>query len=375
VSRWAALQRSAAVAMALRGPRRGLGPGYCRRGPAYRSPLSGRHLLLAVVAQALLWLPDWRQALPGQTGGHHEGAAWIGGAIAARPQHALRPRTVNAAGNTLTEAPAEDVAKFMMPAKRLPGIGVLAVMRAVSMGAWLFACGFVFLPSIVLLWPFVRRRDPERRSLIDVCIRIWSRFVVWPFFKVRIEGLENLPPSDQACVYVANHQSFMDILSALHLSRSFKFISKASIFKIPMVGWAMRAADHVGLKRDDRRSQVEVFRKSVRKLQAGASLFIFPEGTRSKDGVMLDFKAKGAFSMARRGKAPLVPITILGTGRIMPGGKEYFCYPSRPGVRIVIHKPVSAKEVQEADDKELIEHVRKVVASGLPEAYRGAPSK
>jgi len=369
--------------MATGAPSPRLGPAYLRRGsaqcsnrsrrgPAHSSLSSRWSLLLLIIAQVVLWLPAPRRGTPECFQYHYKGKSGLGGSLVAHTRRALLPRPAGVAGHALAEAPAEDLTKFMIPPKRAPGMGVFAVMRAVSLFVWLMTLGLVFLPLIGLVFPFVKRRDPERRRMIDLFVRLWTRVLIWPFFKVQIDGMEKLPPSDQAVVYVANHQSFMDILSALHLPRSFKFISKASIFKIPLVGLAMKAADHVGLEREDRRSQVEVFRKSVRKLAAGASLFIYPEGTRSKDGVMLEFK-KGAFSMAKRGKATVVPMTILGTGRIMPGGKEYFCYPSRPGTRIVIHDPISAEKVQEMSDADLMEQVRTVIESGLPEACRGPP--
>lgn len=265
-----------------------------------------------------------------------------------------------------------DLKNFMIPPKRFPGASVVAFVRAFFLGLWLYILGCIFVPVIALVLPFAKRREPERRSLVDFWIRSWARWTCFPFFKVEIIGKENLLPPDQPCIYVANHQSFMDILSSLHLPRSFKFISKASIFKLPSVGWAMKAADHVALDREDRKSQVEVFRKSVKKLGAGTSLFIFPEGTRSKDGKMLEFKAKGPFGMARRAKVPLVPITILGTGRMMPGGKEYQLFYSGSGVRVIIHPQITAAQVEELQDDDLVERARVAVESGLPEAYRRA---
>jgi len=307
---------------------------------------------------------------------------WCGRSLAwvsAADSHRLRvrvhqPRT-GARATALAEptAGSDEVLRYMPPAKRLPGIGALAVMRAVSLLVWLYATGCVFFPMAAISWVYDRLRDPVRRRLVDFVIRTWARAVALPFFKVKVEGVENLPPPGDNCVFVANHASFMDILSVLHVPRSLKYISKASIFKIPIIGWTMKAADHIGLERMDRRSQVEVFRKSVKKLQDGSSLFIFPEGTRSKDSKMLDFKAKGAFAMAKRSKAPLLPMTILGTGRIMPGGKEYLLYPGGSGVKVVIHKLIPAEEVQGMDDAELVAQARAAVQSGLPEAYRGDP--
>ncbi|CAK9072044.1 unnamed protein product [Durusdinium trenchii] len=139
-----------------------------------------------------------------------------------------------------------------------------------------------------------------------------------PFFRVTITGKENLP-DDEACVYVANHQSFMDILSAYQLFKPFKFISKASILKFPLIGWVMRTA---------------------------TPFLFFPEGTRSSDGRLLPFK-RGPVSMAKRAKVPIVPMTILGTGRIMPSKKEYLLYQNNAGVKIIVHPKVPVQEVED----------------------------
>lgn len=258
---------------------------------------------------------------------------------------------------------------YMPPMQRRPGAGVVAVIRAVAFVLWLYFLGFFFAIAIGACLPLTKRRDPERRALLDTLIRTWSGLACFPFFSIKREGMENLPPSDKSCVFVANHQSFTDILSTLTIPRSFKYISKASIFKIPVIGWTMRCAGHIGLERADKKSQLEVFRQSMQKLENGSSLFIFPEGTRSKDGKMLDFKARGAFGFARRAKVPIVPITINGTGRIMPGGKEYCMYRSGAGVQLTIHPPITAEEVQELPDDELVARARTAVESALPKEY------
>lgn len=239
------------------------------------------------------------------------------------------------------------------------------MVRAVLFALTLYALSLVFIPVIAVARPIVQRRDPVRRSFLDRCVQLWARILCWPFFKVEIEGLGNLLPRDEPCVFVANHQSFMDILSTMHLPRTFKYISKASILKIPLVGFAMRAAQHVILERGDRRSTLEVFRKAVKNLEDGASLFVFPEGTRSKNGKLIEFKA-GAFSMARRAGRAVVPVTVLGTGRMMPSGREYCVYRSGAGVRIVVHPPIPAEKVKSLGDDEISKLSRAAIASALP---------
>ncbi|CAE7563745.1 LPAT1 [Symbiodinium pilosum] len=227
-----------------------------------------------------------------------------------------------------------------------------------SLSAWV-------VPAILLGLPVVKRKDPKSRKYVDGVIGVWSKMTTWPFFKVKVKGRENLPPEDQAVVYAGNHQSFMDILSCYHLNKPFKWVSKASILKIPVIGWAMKRANTITIEREDRRSQMEAFRRCISTLQEGTSIFIFPEGTRSADGALLKFK-KGPVSMAKRAKVPIIPVTILGTGRMMPSKKEYLLYHSRPGVEIIVHPPMSAQEVQDTPDADTLLKLRQTIESALP---------
>ncbi|CAI5537518.1 unnamed protein product [Closterium sp. Naga37s-1] len=210
-----------------------------------------------------------------------------------------------------------------------------------------------------------------------------------------VVGVENLPPADAPAVYVANHQSFLDIYTLFQLRRPFKFISKTSNFLIPIVGWSMFLTGHVPLKRMDKRSQMECLKKCLELLQQGTPVLFFPEGTRTKDGKLSDFK-KGAFSIAAKAGVPVVPITLIGTGALMPSGLEStlaatstlpplpplaalpapadssssstaslatkYGSPGTKGgvVRVVVHPPITGK-----DADKLCEQSRAVIASTL----------
>eukprot|EP00929_Paragymnodinium_shiwhaense_P087268 TRINITY_DN47505_c0_g1_i2.p1 TRINITY_DN47505_c0_g1~~TRINITY_DN47505_c0_g1_i2.p1 ORF type:complete len:345 (+),score=62.01 TRINITY_DN47505_c0_g1_i2:298-1332(+) len=251
--------------------------------------------------------------------------------------------------------------------------GLLAVLRGI-----LFVCSILLVGCfgallVALLKPFAARRDAGRLRVIDQCVQAATMLASWPFVGVTVLGEENLPPVDQPCVYVANHQSFLDIVAVMRLPRTFKFISKASILKLPIIGFMLRSAQHVMLAREDQASQIGVFRDCLKKLKKGASLFIFPEATRSRDGTLQPFKARGAFSMARRAKVPLVPITVTGTGRLMPPGREYQLFPSGAGARVIVHSPIPAEDVAKLSDDELLERARSAIASALPAAGATAP--
>lgn len=109
---------------------------------------------------------------------------------------------------------------------------------------------------MVLQHPLVLMFDRHRRKSQYLVAKAWASLTVAPFFKIEYEGLENLPQADTPAMYVSNHQSFLDIYTLLTLGRSFKFISKTSIFVYPIIGWAMFLLGVIPLKRTDRRSQL-----------------------------------------------------------------------------------------------------------------------
>ncbi|XP_010447697.1 PREDICTED: 1-acyl-sn-glycerol-3-phosphate acyltransferase 1, chloroplastic [Camelina sativa] len=211
---------------------------------------------------------------------------------------------------------------------RLRGVG-FCVVAGVS--------AIVLIVLMLVGHPFVLLFDRYRRKFHHFIAKIWASISIYPFYKITIEGLENLPSSDTAAVYVSNHQSFLDIYTLLSLGKSFKFISKTGIFVIPIIGWAMSMMGVVPLKRMDPRSQMDCLKRCMELLKKGASVFFFPEGTRSKDGQLGPFK-KGAFSVAAKTGVPVVPITLMGTGKIMPTGSEGIL--NHGEVRVIIHKPI-----------------------------------
>lgn len=229
-----------------------------------------------------------------------------------------------------------------------------------------FGSAFFIIPLMSLSYPIVMARDPVKRVMMDKWNRLWAKITVLPFFGVRVINPENLPAvdDDKAYVYISNHQSFMDILSMYFLGRSFKWVSKASIKKIPIIGWAMSLTGHVFLQREDRRSQMKTIRECIDKLKSGASMFFFPEGTRSKTGQLGEFK-KGAFSIARKAKVGMVPITVMGTAEIMPPGREFRLFHT-PGVNLIVHPVITAEEVQTLPDGELVSKAKGLIDSGLP---------
>ncbi|KAG5243726.1 1-acyl-sn-glycerol-3-phosphate acyltransferase BAT [Salix suchowensis] len=231
---------------------------------------------------------------------------------------------------------------------RVRGIGFYAVTAIAAI---------LLIVLMIAQHPFVLLFDQYRRRAQFSVAKIWASLTVAPFFKIEYERLENLPPPDVPAVYVSNHQSFLDIYTLLTLGRSFKFISKTGIFLFPIIGWAMYMLGVIPLKRMDSRSQMECLKRCMDLLKKGASVFFFPEGTRSKDGKLCAFK-RGAFSVAAKVGVPVVPITLIGTGKIMPTGLEGILNPG--SVKVIIHKPIEG-----SDAAVLCNEARNAIAEAL----------
>lgn len=114
---------------------------------------------------------------------------------------------------------------------------------------------FLFV-AMVVVHPLVLLFDRYRRRVQHYIAKIWATLTISMFYKLEVEGMENLPPNNSPGVYVANHQSFLDIYTLLTLGRCFKFISKTSIFMFPIIGWAMYLLGVIPLRRMDSRSQL-----------------------------------------------------------------------------------------------------------------------
>ena len=178
-----------------------------------------------------------------------------------------------------------------------------------------------------------------------------------------MEGLENVRP-DKAQVFVANHQSYFDIFALSgYLPAQIRWMAKSVLFQIPLFGWAMKSAGYISVDRSSRKKAYQSFLKAVEKLNSGFSVVIFPEGTRSLDHNVAAFK-KGGHLLAIRSQAPMVPVTIIGTGKIIKKGSGVI----RPGpVRIVISPALEAKNITSKDGETALNDIREIIRLNIAE--------
>ncbi|MEJ2724680.1 MAG: lysophospholipid acyltransferase family protein [Deltaproteobacteria bacterium] len=148
----------------------------------------------------------------------------------------------------------------------------------------------------------------------------WSKVILRVCgVKVMVMGLENVE-KQAPYVYMTNHQSYFDIFALLaFIPSDFKFILKQELMKIPILGFGMRKAGYISIDRKDPRRAVRSLNEAARRIKNGTSVVIFPEGTRSADGVLQSFRP-GGFHLALKAGCEIVPVTIVGSFRIVPKG-------------------------------------------------------
>ncbi len=152
------------------------------------------------------------------------------------------------------------------------------------------------------------------------CARFWGRFILWVCgVRLSARGLEHIP-AQGPFILMSNHQSNMDIpilLTALPVQ--FRFLAKESLFRIPFLGWYLRRCRHIPIHRKEPRKAVRSLREAAEKIRGGVPVLVFPEGTRSSDGELQEFK-KGGFLLATFAGVPIIPLAIEGSCRILPRG-------------------------------------------------------
>jgi 1-acyl-sn-glycerol-3-phosphate acyltransferase len=187
---------------------------------------------------------------------------------------------------------------------------------------WVFLVGFFstffHAGNVVLRVHFWRR---NLHCACDKAARRWSQNILWAAnVRVNIEGLENLR-TDEPQIVVSNHQSWFDVFAlAAHLPVRYRFVAKQELGGVPIFGKAWRSCGHVSVDRGNREAAIESLDQAWREIhEEKLTMVLFPEGTRSPDGRLKQFK-KGAFVMAVQGQVPLVPVAVVGSREIMPKG-------------------------------------------------------
>ena len=179
--------------------------------------------------------------------------------------------------------------------------------------------------------------------------------------RVTVRGGQDLQ-TGHTYVVASNHQSLFDtpILFA-YLPVSFRILYKRSLNWVPFLGWHLFMSGHVAVERDNPKRARKSLEHAAQRIRNGTSVVVFPEGTRSYDGTVKDFK-KGSFRLAIEAGASIVPVTIVDSHLVMRRG-SVTVYPR--SIQIWIDKPISLTGHTEEQASQLMQEVRGVIMSNL----------
>jgi 1-acyl-sn-glycerol-3-phosphate acyltransferase len=253
---------------------------------------------------------------------------------------------------------------FMADPEGRPGLG----RRIVSVWIWSMT-GIVALLGcawMAVVYVFTVPFDPGRYT-----VGRWFRraamaaVAINPLWTFRTSGVRVRDPR-RPYVAVSNHESFADVFLISHVPWEMKWLSKEDIFRIPVMGWMMRMAGDIRVRRGDPQSRARALDECRDRLRKKVSVMILPEGTRSASGALLPFH-DGAFRLAIEMGVPILPMAVAGTGSAMPKGSLLF---NRAVAEVRVLEPVDTSGMTLADVATLRERVRGMIDAARNDLFR-----
>ncbi len=227
---------------------------------------------------------------------------------------------------------------------------------------WIFflVSSITFLMIGCVIWLLTRWFD-KRLLILHLWSSFWAACYIWvnPLWRVRITGRKKIP-WNRPCILVSNHQSMLDILVLYSLFAPFKWVSKKSNYKIPILGWQMRLNNYLEIERGRKQSLVKLLEKAEKMIGVGCSILLFPEGTRHPGGKLGRFR-EGAFKMALENKVDIIPIVLEGTARALP--KKGIILTGFSNMRARVLDPVPYSEFADKSAGELSNDIRDIMSA------------
>lgn len=225
----------------------------------------------------------------------------------------------------------------------------------------LLALATVFFGSISLIAGLWDRTGRQQHAVARAWARVLLRIALSP---VAVEGLEKLQPLRREgsrrplAVYASNHLSYYDTpMLFAKLPFQFRILAKASLWKLPFIGWYLQRSGQVPIDQSSARAGVASLMRGVKTLEAGMPLMLFPEGGRSATGELKPM-VSGAAWMAIKAQVPLVPLTLIGTYELLP----IHTYTLRPRpLKLVVGEPISTTGLTTRDADALTKRLRAVI--------------
>jgi 1-acyl-sn-glycerol-3-phosphate acyltransferase len=202
--------------------------------------------------------------------------------------------------------------------------------------------------------------------LINLFAKAWTGSILLAAgVKLEITGLEKIDRT-KSYIFIGNHQSHFDVFAIFtSLPLTARFMAKAELYRIPVFGWALTATGTVRIDRSNREKSIASMNDALERIRKGVSVVIFPEGTRSVDGEIKDFK-KGGFVLALKGQIPIVPVSISGSRFIL----RKHSMSVKPGkLKMVFGDPIDTGSYTYQDREKLSDRVRQFIIAHYDPHY------
>ena len=226
-----------------------------------------------------------------------------------------------------------------------------------------FVWSCIVIATLVLgFFAFITYPFDRKGRMVHRYARLWGKAALLANrVKVKMEGMEHLNGKGPY-IFMSNHQGSYDIFALLgHLPYQFKWLAKKELFSIPFFGWTMAAAGYIRIDREGTRKTVEAMNDAAQKIREGMSVIIFPEGSRSPDGLIQPFK-KGGFTLAIKSGVPIVPMAISGSRGIMPKGR---LTATSGEIRMFVDTPIETRHCSLKDRESLMKKVREAISKNF----------
>lgn len=200
-------------------------------------------------------------------------------------------------------------------------------------------------------------------KILDFLSRLWSVVILYiSGVTTKIIGLENID-RNHSYIIVSNHQSYFDIPVIIgYFPLSVRMLAKKELFRIPIFGWAIYIAGHISLDRGKGKKAIISLKKASEKIRKKKfSIVVYPEGTRSHDGEVKRFK-KGAFRLAIESKLPVLPVSIIGSKRVM---SKHSLRINKGEIKIIIGKPIITTDIEKDDIIKLRDMARNEIIKNI----------
>jgi len=219
--------------------------------------------------------------------------------------------------------------------------------------------------SIILLLAALVGVPNRGGSVYDLLPRVWARGILWAAgVTVRIHGLDRLV-LDGTFIFACNHVSLFDIPALVGFLPRNNFVAKAELFNIPVFGQAIRVLGTVPIERKNQQAAFSSYETAAARIRGGSSVVVFPEGTRGRTYAIRQLK-KGPFVLAIKAGAPIVPVVLCGTIKILPKGTLLL----HPGIiDVYVLDQVATTGLQYADRDALAQTVHDSMQSVMNDLY------